>query len=118
MAEKTTKKATKVAAEKEVKAPAKKACAKKTCATKATAEKKAPAKKAAAKSSVIYVNAENAGFRAGDIYQALAAAQGALTVAEIAKQANVAAEDVYLGLGWLLKEGKIAATEDNKIVLA
>lgn len=99
------------ATEKEVKAPAKKAAAK-TTAAKAT---KAPAKKAAA---VIYVNAENAGFRAGDVYQVLAAAEKALTVAEIAKQAKVAAEDVYLGLGWLLKEGKIASTEDNKITLA
>ena len=40
--------------------------------------KKAPAKKAAAKSSVVYVNAENAGFKAGDVYQALAGAEKAL----------------------------------------
>jgi len=70
--------------------------------------KKAPAKKAAAKSSVVYVNAENAGFKAGDVYQALAGA----------KKAKVAVEEAYLGLGWLLKEGKVATTEDNKVVLA
>lgn len=104
------KKTTKAAAEK--KAPAKK------CATKATAEKKAPAKKATKAASVIYVNSENAGFKAGDVYQVLAAAQAPLTVAEIAKQAKATAEDVYLGLGWLLKEGKIASTEDNKVTLA
>lgn len=106
MAEKTTKK---VAAAKP--ATEKKAAAK-TTATKTTT--KTTAKKAA----VIYVNVENAGFRAGDVYQILAAAEKPLTVAEIAKAASLAAEDVYLGLGWLLKEGKIASTEDNKVTLA
>ena len=52
--------------------------------------KKAPAKKASAKAAVVYVNAENAGFKAGDVYQALAAAEKALTVAEVAKKAKVA----------------------------
>ena len=70
-------------------APAKKAEEKKTTAT--------AAKKAAA--TVVYVNSENAGFKAGDVYNALAAAEKALTVAEIAKKAKTTAEDVYLGLG-------------------
>ncbi len=101
---------------------------KKTTATKAAAEKKttkaAPkttrtaAKKTAAKEVVTYVNAENAGFRAGDIYQVLAAAGVPMTVAELVKATKVSAENVYLGLGWLLKEGKVASTEDNKVVLA
>ncbi len=98
---------------------------KKTAATKATAEKKtkttaakSTTTRAAKKAAVIYVNAENAGFRAGDVYQILAAAEAPLTAAEVAKAAKVAIEDVYLGLGWLLKEGKIASTDDNKIVLA
>lgn len=105
-----TKAAKKEAAAKvaEVKEPAKKV---------ATAKKTTTVKKCAAK-SVVYVNAENAGFKAGDVYQALAAANKALSVAEIAKAAKCASEEAYLGLGWLLKEGKIAATEDNKIVLA
>ena len=66
MAEKkaTTKKA---AETKEVKAPA---------AKKATAVKKPAAKKAEA----TIVNAETIGFKAGDVYQALAAAGKALTV--------------------------------------
>lgn len=110
MAEKKTTKAaaTKAAkaTEKEVKAP-KKACAKKT-------ETKATAKKAA----VVYVTADNAGFRAGDVYQALAAAEKALTVAELVKLTKVSNEDVLLGLGWLLKEGKVTSTEDNKVTLA
>ncbi len=110
MAEKKTTKA--VAAKETTAKKVTKACAAKTCATKTTA------KKTTAKAAVVYVNAENAGFRAGDIYQVLAAAEKALTVAEIAKAAKVAVEDAYLGLGWLLKEGKIASTEDNKVALA
>lgn len=99
----------------------KKTCAKKTCATKSTAKattaKKAPVKKTAAK-AIVYVDQQNAGFKAGDIYQILSTAEQPLTVAELAKLAKTTAEDVCLGLGWLLREGKVAATEDNKIVLA
>jgi hypothetical protein len=104
MAEKkaTTKKA---AETKEVKAPA---------AKKATAAKKPAAKKAEA----TVVNAENIGFKAGDVYQALAAAEKALNVKEIAKAAKISEEETLLGLGWLFKEGKLLSTEDNKIVLA
>ena len=104
MAEKkaTTKKA---AETKEVKAPA---------AKKATAVKKPAIKKAEA----TIVNAETIGFKAGDVYQALAAAGKALTVKEIAKAAKISEEETLLGLGWLFKEGKLLSTEDNKIVLA
>ena len=49
----------------------KKATAKKATETKAAAAKKTTVKKAAAK-TVLAVNAENAGFKAGDVYQALA----------------------------------------------
>lgn len=98
------------------KAAKKEATAKAAPAKKAEEKKTTTAKKAAA--AVVYVNAENAGFKAGDVYNALAAAEKALTVAEIAKKAKTTAEDVYLGLGWLLKEGKVTSTEDNKIVLA
>ena len=54
----------------------------KTAATKKTATKKAPVAKktTAAKKDVLYLNAENAGFRAGDVYQALAAAEKPQTV--------------------------------------
>ncbi len=106
MAEKTVKKAAaeKPATEKK----AAKTCATKTCGTKKTSKK----------STVIYVNAENAGFRAGDVYQCLAATAKPMTVEEITKAVKVASEDVYLGIGWLLKEGKIATNEDNKLILA
>ena len=101
----------------EKKATAKKAAAPKAAAEKKTATvKKAAAPKAAAK-SVLAVNAENAGFKAGDVYQALAAAGKALTVKEIAKAAKISEEETLLGLGWLFKEGKLVSAED-KVTLA
>ncbi len=84
-------------------------------AKKATVKKAAAPKKAAAKA--IVVNAENAGFKAGDVYQTLAAAEKAMTVKEIAKAAKISEEETLLGLGWLFKEGKLAAAEE-KITLA
>ena len=93
----------------------------KAAATKAAAPKKevkkAAAPKAAAKKATLVINAENAGFKAGDVYQALATANKALTVAEISKAAKISNEEVILGAGWLLKEGKIAEAE-GKIALA
>lgn len=105
---------------------AEKTSAKKATTAKATAkaaekavEKKAPAKKACAtkKVATIAINAENVGFKAGDVYQALAKAEKPMTVAEIAKEANIATEEVYLGIGWLFKEGKVKE-ENNNITLA
>ena len=92
---------------------------KKTTTKKAAAPAKAATvKKAAApKKAALVVNAENAGFKAGDVYQALAAASKALTVKEIAKAAKISEEETLLGLGWLFKEGKLAAA-DEKITLA
>ena len=85
---------------------------------KAAEAKKATVKKAAApQKAALVVNAENAGFKAGDVYQALAAASKALTVKEIAKAAKISEEETLLGLGWLFKEGKLAAA-DEKITLA
>ena len=105
------KKITKAAATKAANKAAKEA------EVKAAPAKKAPAKKASAKAAVVYVNAENAGFKAGDVYQALAAAEKALSVADIAKAAKITTEEVYLGIGWLFKEGKVKG-EDNLIALA
>ena len=61
------KKTTKVAAEK-----------------KETAAKKTAVKKTCAKKAEVALNAENVGFKAGDVYQALAANGAAMTVKEIA----------------------------------
>ena len=99
----------------------KKATAKKATETKAAAAKKTTtAKKAAAPKAakVVFVaNAENAGFKAGDVYQALAAAGKALTVKEIAKAAKISEEETLLGLGWLFKEGKLV-NDGEKVTLA
>ena len=97
----------------EKKATAKKATETKAAAAKKTTTvKKAAAPKAAAK-AVLAINAENAGFKAGDVYQALAAAGKALTVKEIAKAAKISEEATLLGLGWLFKEGKLANEGEN-----
>ena len=97
----------------------KKATTKKAAtAEKAPAAKKATAAKKPVKAAELVVNAENIGFKAGDVYQALAAAEKALTVEEIAAAAKISAEETLLGLGWLFKEGKLVSAEDNKIVLA
>ena len=83
------------------------------------AEKKAIAsQKAVAKNAVLYVNAESVGFRAGDVYQALATAGKALSIAEIANDANISVEEAYLGIGWLFKEGKVKDENNNLITLA
>ena len=90
----------------------KKATAKKATETKA-AEAKKITKKAAAAKAVVAINAENVGFKAGDVYQALAAAGKALSVDEIAKAANISVEETLLGLGWLFKEGKLVNEGEN-----
>lgn len=95
----------------------KKATTKKAVATKTETTKKTVTKKVSEKKVEVLINAESVGFRAGDVYQALATAAKALTVAEIAKAAKITAEEVLLGMGWLFKEGKIK-NEASKIVLA
>lgn len=92
---------------------------KKATATKETAvkEKKTTTCKCTKKCATVVYNEETAGCRAGDIYQALAAAEKALTVKEIAKAAKISEEETFLGLGWLLRESKLAVAE-NKIALA
>lgn len=94
----------------------KKATTKKTTAAKATT-KTAAKKTAVKKVAEVTINAESVGFRAGDVYQALAAAEKALTVAEIAKNAKISKEEAYLGIGWLFKEGKVNG-EEGLIALA
>ena len=84
---------------------------------KATATKPAAKKTATKKVAEVSINAENVGFRAGDVYQALAAAGKAMSVAEIAKAAKISKEETYLGIGWLFKEGKVK-NEENLVTLA
>lgn len=97
---------------------AEKKTVKKETAAKTTCVKKTAAKKTAtAKKATIALNAENVGFKAGDVYQALAAAEKPLALTEIAKAAGISEEETLLGMGWLFKEGKIIQAED-KITLA
>ena len=91
----------------------KKETVRKTATAKAATEKKAAPRRSTAKKVVFEINAETA----GDVYQALATAEKALSVDEIAKAAKIEKEEALLGMGWLFKEGKIKA-EDNKITLA
>lgn len=90
--------------------------AKAAATKKSTAVKKTATKKTAVKGSVV-LNAENVGFKAGDVYQALATAEKPMSVAEIAKSAKITEDEVLVGMGWLFKEGKIK-DEDDKVVLA
>lgn len=83
-------------------------------APKAAAEKKAAPKKCAAKKTEVVINVETVGFKAGDVYQALFAAEKALSVKEIAKLAKITEAETLLGIGWLFKEGKIK--EDNNLI--
>lgn len=91
--------------EEKVAAPVKEA-PKKATVKKVAAKKAAPAKKVTEKKEFV-INAETAGFKAGDVYTALANADRALTVKEIAKEAKISEEETLVGMGWLFKEGKI-----------
>ena len=81
-----------------------------------TAVKKTTIKAKAAKKT-IFVDAENAGFRAGDVYQALYAAGASKSVEELEKLTGKTEVEVLLGIGWLLKEGKVKG-DGGKVVLA
>lgn len=89
---------------------------KRATATKAVVKKAAP-KRSTAKKVELEINAETVGFKAGDVYQALATAEKPLSVAEIAKAAKITTDEALLGMGWLFKEGKVKDAE-NKITLA
>lgn len=93
-----------------------KSAAAKTTA-KATPKKVATKKAAASKKEAIFVDAVNAGFRAGDVYEALHAAGEAKTVEELVKLTGKSEVEVLLGIGWLLKEGKLKG-DGGKVVLA
>ena len=93
----------------------KKAAAEKKTAAEAAAPKRTYTRRAA--KEVIVYNAETVGFKAGDVYQTLSAAEKPLSVKEIAKAANISETYVHLGMGWLLKEGQIKE-EEGLITLA
>ncbi len=53
---------------------------------------------------------EKAGLNAGQIWNALSE-KGSLTTKELKKATKFTDKDLYLGLGWLLREDKIAAEQ-------
>lgn len=91
----------------------------KKVAAKATTKRTTTRKTTTAKkvATTLVINAETVGFKAGDVYQALSVAEKALSVDEISKAAKISTEETLLGMGWLLKEGKIKG-ENNKFLLA
>ena len=91
-----------------------KKCTKKAAATKKAATTKKVAEKTVATEKTFAIDAINVGFRAGDVYEALAQAKKSLSIAELAAAAKISEQEVLLGMGWLLKEGKIK--EDNGLV--
>ena len=89
----------------------------KKVAAKPTAKKTTRRTSTKKVASTFMIDAMSVGFKAGDVYQTLKDAENALSVEEIAKAANITTEETLLGMGWLLKEGKIKG-EDNKFLLA
>ena len=76
-----------------------------------------PVAKKTTKKEEIFIDAENAGCRAGDVYNALHDNEGAKSVKELVKLTGKTEVEVLLGIGWLLKEGKLKG-DGGKVVLA
>ncbi len=91
-----------------------KKCTKKAATTKKTAEKKTTETKTVAVKPTFAIDAINVGWHAGDVYEALAQAKKSLSIDELACEAKLSEPEVLLGMGWLLKEGKIK--DDNGLV--
>lgn len=89
----------------------KRACVRKAAADKVVASEEEKTVAAVNVQANVDLSAENVGFRAGDVYQVLAAAGKALSTGEIAEAAKITVEETYLGIGWLLKEGKVRNVE-------
>ncbi len=83
-------------------------------AAKKATTKKAPAKKAVA---AVAINAENVGFKAGDVYNALAAEAKALTVAEIAKVQRSALRRFILVLVGSSKRARLRMKKERLLLL-
>ena len=83
--------------------------------TAKAAPKKAAAPKKVVKKVEVAVNAENVGFRAGDVYNALAVSEKALTVAEIAKRVGVDGTDAFISLDGLNEKQVISAANKYTI---
>ena len=79
--------------------------AKKT-ATKSTT-KKTTTKKTATKSPVEIITPDIVGTSAGKIWNTLNGSEKALTERELLSLTKLSGQSLYLGLGWLAREGKL-----------
>lgn len=60
-----------------------------------------------------------AGFIAGQIWETLNASHGALTEKQIMKEIkNRKVSDFYLGIGWLLREGKLNVEKGETVTFS
>ncbi|MBO8447556.1 MAG: winged helix-turn-helix domain-containing protein [Bacteroidetes bacterium] len=56
------------------------------------------------------------GANAGKVWQALSAANAAVEVKALKKATKMTDKEIYAAFGWLLREGKISLTEQDKDV--
>lgn len=56
------------------------------------------------------------GANAGKVWQALSAANTAVEVKALKKATKMTDKEIYAAFGWLLREGKISLTEQDKDV--
>ena len=53
------------------------------------------------------------GSKAGKVWEALSKAKKPLSIAEIAEESEMDDEEVFVGLGWLGREGKVKIIENR-----
>ena len=75
--------------------------------TKKTTTKKTTTKKTATKSPVEIITPDIVGTSAGKIWNTLNESEKALTERELLSLTKLSRQSLYLGLGWLAREGKL-----------
>ena len=91
-------------------ATTKKTTAKKTATTKKTTtgtSQKTTTKKTATKSPVEIITPDIVGTSAGKIWNTLNGSEKALTERELLSLTKLSGQSLYLGLGWLARQGKL-----------
>ena len=83
------------------------ATTKKTTAKKTATTKKTTTKKAATKSPVEIITPDIVGTCADKIWNTLNGSEKALTEKELLSLTKLSGQSLYLGLGWLAREGKL-----------
>ena len=83
------------------------ATTKKTTAKKTATTKKTTTKKTTTKSPVEIITPDIVGTGAGKIWNALNSSEKTLTEKELLTLTKLSSQSLYLGLGWLAREGKL-----------